>query len=206
MHPRRAVTNQAFGVAVVALILVAAVGYGLYLTRPPMTETMTETTTQPMTETTTNTMTQTMTVTVTNAMTETTTQTTTSVSTGEALSFAAQSGQMIGNALLLIQPAGMNGGYALSIYAPGLEPSMGTGSNYIVEGAQTSGSMALVPVTGNVTTSEFEAGSNGVGQFFALLSQNPYSSFESIQIFYLPGMSMSNATLVATASLSMMSQ
>lgn len=201
MHSRRAVTNQAFGASVFVLILIAAVGYGLYLTKPPMAETMTETVTQPMTET----MSQTMTETMTHAMTEVTTQTSTSVSTQEAIPFAARSGQMIGSALLLIEPAGMNGEYALSVYAPGLEPTMGTGNDYLVEGTQTSGSMASVPVTGNATTSEFEAGSNGVGQFFALLNQNPYSSFENVQIYYLSGMNMSNATLVATASLSMMS-
>jgi hypothetical protein len=69
----------------------------------------------------------------------------------------------------------------------------------------TSGSMAVVPIGPNATASEFETSSNGVGNFFILLSQNPYSAFENVQIVYLPGMQMTNATVVATATLTMMS-
>lgn len=197
MNSRRAITNQAFAGTVIALIVIAAVGFTLYLTRQPMTETMTSTVTDSMTEQ--------MTSTATLTMTESMTHTSTAVMTQEAITFTPQKGQMVGEALLLVQPTGMTGEYALSVYAPGLEPTVGTGNDYIIEGTQASGSMASVPVTGNVTSSEFEVGSNGVGQFFAILSQNPYTSFENVQIFYLSGMQMSNAALVATATLGSMS-
>lgn len=177
----------------VVLLLIAVVGFGLYLTKPPVTETMTER------------MTQSVTQTVTNTMTETTTQTATATLNQEAIPFTLQQGQMIGNVWVLIQPTGMTGQYALAVYAAGPEPTTWTGSDCIVEGTQTGGSMASVPVTGNATTSEFEVGSNGIGQIFALLNQNPYTSFESIRIFRLSGMQMTNATLVGVASLGMMS-
>lgn len=122
----------------------------------------------------------------------------------DAIPFTPQPGQMMHGAWLLIAPTG-NGQYALSVYVSGLEPSMGTGNDYVIDGPQMTGSMAAVPVTGNLTSSEFEVGSDGVGYFFALLNQNPYTTFESIQIFFLPGMQMSNAMLVATASFSMSS-
>lgn len=197
------VSSAVFASAVIVLIVVAASGFGLYATKPQVVSTTTVTSTNEMTNTMTETMTNTMTETMTTTMTGNMTQTSTSAMTHEAIAFTPRQGQMIGNAWLLVEPAGMNGQYALSIYAPGLEQTMGTGNVYLVEAAQASGSMASVPVTGNVTTSEFEVGSNGVGQFFALLSQNPYTTFENVQIFYLAGMQMSNATLVATAALGM---
>jgi hypothetical protein len=150
----------------------------------------------------------TQTETMTEEMTMTQEMTVAASATGmmeqEAIPFIAQPGQMVHNGWLLIAPLS-NGQYALSVYVAGLEPSMGTGSNYIVEGPQMTGPMASVPVTGNATSSEFEVGSGGVGYFFTILDQNPYTTFESIQVFYLPGMQMSNAMLIATANFSMTS-
>jgi hypothetical protein len=110
---------------------------------------------------------------------------------------------MFHNGWLLVAPAGMDQ-YALSVHAEGLESTQGMGDVYIVEGAQSSGSMASVPIGGqNATLSEFEVGPNGVGNFFIILDQNPFSSYESVSIVFLPGMQMANATVVATASLVM---
>lgn len=176
MHTKRnGLSTTAFATSVIVLIVVAAAGFGLYATKPQFTNTVTSTTTR----------------TATNTVTE------------EAIPFTPQKGQIIGNAWLLIEPPGTRGQFALSIYVPGLETTTGTRNVYIVEGTQMGGPMTSVPVTGNATTSEFEVGSDRVGQFFVLLNQNPFATFDNIQIFYLPGMRMSNATLVATASLRM---
>jgi hypothetical protein len=184
MNSRRGVSNQVFAATVIVLVLIAAVGFTLYLIRPPMIETITETMTHSVTET----------------MNESTSQ---SMSGLTALPFAPATGQMIHNAWLLVGTT-ESGQYALSIYAQGLDTSIGTGSDYIVEGVQSSGSMAVVPIGANATVSEFDVGSNGVGSYFTLLNQNPSTSFESIEIAYLPGMEMTNATVVATVSLSML--
>lgn len=189
MQARRAVTNQAFAATVVALVLIAAIGFTLYLTKPTvmesMTETMTETVTQPVTTTMTETMSQ-------------------SASGASAIPFTPATGQMLHNAWLLVGKT-ESGQYAISIYAQGLDTTEGTGNDYIIEGAQSSGSMLVVPIGPNATASEFEVGSNGVGLYFTLLNQNPVTNFENIEIVFLPGMQMNNATVVATASLSMMS-
>jgi hypothetical protein len=120
----------------------------------------------------------------------------------DAIKFTPATGQMFHSGWLLIEPTG-TGQYAVSVHAEGLENTQITRSDYIVEGAQSSGAMAVVPVGPNATASEFGTSSVGVGNFFIVLGQNPFTTFENFQIVYLPGMSMTNATVVATASLIM---
>jgi hypothetical protein len=177
MMQQKGVPTQTFAAVVVVLVVIAAIGFGLYLTKPTATETMTETTTS------------------------TTTQ---SGNATSAFQFTPAKGQMLHSAWVVVGRT-ESGQYTLAVYAQGLDTTQGTGNDYIVEGAQSSGSMAVVPVGANATASEFDVGSNGVGSYFTLLSQNPLTSFENIQIVFLPGMHMTNATVVATASLTMMS-
>ncbi|GEM_PF-2279947 len=181
MKVRTGVSTTVFAGTSVVLLIIAGIGFGLYLANSSSTHT----TTDNMTETSTSTM------------TETTNGT-------DAIQFTPATGAMIHSAWLLIEPAGMDE-YAVSVHAEGLESTQSAGSDYIIEGAQSSGSMAVVPIGPNATASEFETSSTGVGNFFVLLGQNPFSSFENVQIVYLPGMQMTNATVVATASLSMTS-
>jgi len=171
--------------AVVVVVLVVAAAGGLVLGAKPA---------------------QTVTITSTASMSESSMTTTASesgnMSTGtQAIAFTAAQGQMFGSGWLLVASIG-GGDYAVSVHATGLESaSMG---NYIVEAAQNSGQMATVPIAGtNDTLSEFEADSTGTGNYFTTLMENPSSTFESISIVYLPSMEMQNATVVATASLSM---
>jgi hypothetical protein len=118
-----------------------------------------------------------------------------------AIAFVPAHGQMFGSGWLIVASLG-NGDYAVTLHATGLESSS-TG-NYIVEVAQNSGQMATVPIAGtNATLSEFDADSSGYGQFFTVLMENPHSAYESVSIVYLPGMEMQNATVVATAALTM---
>ena len=183
MRKRSGVSTALFvGTSVVLLILVG-IGFGLYFTNSPTTQTMTENMTS----------------------TETMTQTAVASTNGtDAIQFTPASGQMIHSAWLLIEPAG-SGDFAVSVYAQGLESTQGTGNAYIVEAQESSGSMSVVPLGPNATASEFETTSQGVGSYFTVLMQDPYTSFENVQIVYLPGMQMSNAVVVATASLTMMS-
>jgi hypothetical protein len=157
-------------------LIIAAIGFSLYLTAPGSTHTTTVN------------------------MTETMTTGTSGNMTGNAIQFTPRTGQMIHTAWLLIESAGP-GDYAVSIHAEGLENTQQTGSDYIIEAQESSGSMAVVPIGPNATASEFGTTSAGVGDFFVFLMQNPFTSFENIQIVYLPGMQMTNATVVATASL-----
>ena len=184
MKSRSGVSNTVFAGTTIVLLILAGLGFSLYFTNSPAVHTTTVN------------MTETMTNTSTSVMTETSNGT-------SAIAFTPAKGQMIHTAWLLIEPSGM-GHYALAIHAEGLESTQSMGSDYIVEGAQSSGSMAVVPIGPNATASEFETTSGGVGNFFIILGQNPYTSFENIQIVYLPGMQMTNATVVATASLTMM--
>jgi hypothetical protein len=184
MKSRAGASNAVFAGTVVVLLILAGIGFALYLSNSPSIQTTTDN------------VTETMTHVSTTVMTETANGT-------DAVEFTPTTGQMIHSAWLLIEPAGMNQ-YALAIHAEGLENTQSMGSDYIVEGAQSSGSMSVVPVGPNATASEFGTSNNGAGDFFILLSQNPYSTFENIQIVYLPGMQMTNATVVATASLTMM--
>ena len=135
------------------------------------------------------------------AMTETMTNTMTEMMTAgsSAVSFVPAHGAMIGAAYLVTAPLG-NGSYALAIYANDLEsPAMG---DYIVEAAQNSGQMATAPIAGgNVTLSEFDADGRGNGQFFIILHGNPAASYESVSLYFVPGMEMQSATEVATAPL-----
>ena len=193
MNTRGGVSNAVFAGTTVVLLIIAAIGYRLYLTSAGSGHTSTEL------------MTETMGQTSTEVMTETMVQTSTVSSTPmEAVQFAPAVGQMVHSAWLLIQPTG-SGEYALYVYAQGLESTQGTGNVYIVEGAQSSGAMSVIPVGPNATASEFETTAGGVGSYFVVLMQDPYTTFENIQIVYLPGMQMSNATVVATATLTMMS-
>jgi hypothetical protein len=107
-------------------------------------------------------------------------------------------GQMIHSAWVFLSPLG-GGDYAVSLHAEGLEsPSSGS---YIVEGVTRGTAMNMVPISGNATTSEFEAGQNGVGTYWTTVMQNPNSAYESIDLVYLPGMSMTDATVVASVQL-----
>jgi hypothetical protein len=175
MDLRRGVSTPVFAGTVVVLVVIAAVGFGLYLTKSASANPMTET------------------------ATETTTATSGATSVTQASQFEAMSGQMFHTGWLLIQatPSGM---YALSIHVEGLETTAGTGNVYIVEAEQSTGAMSVVPIGPNATASEFEVGSDGVGNFFLLLSQNPGMSFESVEVVFLQGMQMSGASVVATAS------
>ncbi|HXY56354.1 MAG TPA: hypothetical protein VEH01_01955 [Nitrososphaerales archaeon] len=180
MKTRIGVSNAAFAGTVVVLVILAGIGFSLYFTSSSGS-------------TTTNNMTETMIHTV-----------TTSSNVTDALQFTAASGQMVHSAWLLIEPTG-SGDYAVSVYAQGLESTGGTGNTYIVEATQSSGSMSVVPIGANETASEFGTTTQGVGSYLTVLMQNPFSSFENVQIVYLPGMQMANATVVATATLSMAS-
>jgi hypothetical protein len=178
---RRAVTTRVFGVTVGILLIIAAIAFVLYGTRSTMQETSTVTITDTMTRS----------ASPSGSMNET--------AAPAAIAFAPAHGQMFGGGWLIVAALG-NADYALTLHATGLEP--GSMGDYIVEAAQNSGQMATVPVAGtNATLSEFEADSSGNGQFFTVLMENPNSTYESVSIVYLPGMEMTNATVVATATL-----
>jgi hypothetical protein len=184
MKVRVGISNAVFAGTAIVLLIFAGTGFALYFTNSPATQTTTEN------------MTETMTHTSTAVMTET-------ANGADAIEFAPATGQMIHDAWLLIEPSGMDR-YALAIHAEGLESAQSTSSDCIVEGTQ-SGSMSVVPIGPNATASEFGTTSAGVGNYFILLNQNPYAAFENIQIVYLPDMQMANATVVATAALTMTS-
>lgn len=115
-----------------------------------------------------------------------------------ALPLSLQSGQMIHSGWVFISPVG-SGDYAVSLHVEGLEPSaMGS---YIVEGVVRGSTMNMVPLGANATASEFEAGANGMGSYWASLMENPSSTYEGIDLLYLPGMNMTQATLVASVQL-----
>ncbi|MGI0091401.1 MAG: hypothetical protein ACREBS_06800 [Nitrososphaerales archaeon] len=114
---------------------------------------------------------------------------------------------MISSAWLLTAPEGM-GEYVVSIHAEGLESN----GDYIVEGTLNSGSMHVVPISSesmnmNATSaSEFQADRNGTATYWITINTSPITTFESIELVYLPGMSMQNATVVATVNFSGMMQ
>jgi len=120
--------------------------------------------------------------------------------------FKPQPGVMITSAWLIVASVGMDE-YAVVVHAEGLEPN----GDYIVEGPLTTGTMQTVPISSqsmemNTTSaSEFTANSQGTGLFWILLNSNPSQTFEAIQLYYLPGMSMHNATLIASVMFPMMS-
>jgi hypothetical protein len=202
---KRAVSNVIFTAAVVILVAAAGVGFGLYAMAVGgggggSSSTTTSTSMQP------HTVTEMVTTTTTNEMTVMMTNETSSPSnqSAGALMFSPKSGAMISNAWLVSSEIGMHE-YAVVVHAEGLE-SNGT---YIVEGALASGSMQVVPVSSesmsmNTTSaSEFQASAKGTGLFWIVVDSNPASTFENLELVYLPGMSMSNATVVATAMFGM---
>jgi hypothetical protein len=119
-------------------------------------------------------------------------------SSTQVIALQPQSGQMIHDGWVIIASIG-GGDYVVSLYAQGLESSS-TGA-YIVEGVQLAGSMNMAPIGPNATASEFEAASDGSGSYWTVLMQNPTSSFEAIDLVFLPGMNMSQAAVVGTAQL-----
>lgn len=115
-----------------------------------------------------------------------------------SLPLKPQAGQMIHGGWVFLAPVAA-GDYAVSVHAEGLEPP--SSGAYIVEVVQRGGNMNMVPIGPNATSSEFEANSAGVGNYWIVLMQNPRSGFEAIDILFLPGMQMTNATLVASVKL-----
>jgi hypothetical protein len=109
-----------------------------------------------------------------------------------------QSGMMIHDAWLFVAPVGQ-GDYAIIVRATGLD--MSSDGAFIVEGVSKTGSMDTLPISGNATTSEFHSDGMGDGVYFTILMANPHTTFESIKLLFLPGMSMTNAELLATANL-----
>jgi hypothetical protein len=126
------------------------------------------------------------------------TQANQSANTSKALALAPHPGAMIHTGWVVITAVG-NGDYAVSVHAEGLEPPSSGG--YIVEGAQRTTAMNVVPIGANATASEFDAGTDGVGNYWTVIMENPTTSFESIELLYLPGMNMAQASLVASVSL-----
>ena len=193
------ITNAVFGAVVAVLVIVAALGYGLYGTAASKTVTSTNTVT------TMNVSTEMVTTEMSHSSSSMNNENTTSPSA--AYMFTAKSGAMVSQAWLLVLPTGMmHDEYAISIHAEGLE-SNGT---YIVEGALSSGGMNVVPISSqsmnmNMTGgSEFQAEENGTGNYWVVLDSNPATTFENVQILFLPGMDMQNAMPVASVNLSMM--
>ncbi len=107
-------------------------------------------------------------------------------------------GAMIHTGWLILTAVG-SGDYAVVVHAEGLEPPSSGG--YIVEAAQRTTAMNVVPIAANATASEFDAGTDGVGNYWTVIMENPTTSFESIELLYLPGMNMAQASLVASVSL-----
>ena len=116
----------------------------------------------------------------------------------KALPLNPHPGAMIHTGWVVIAPVG-SGDYAIAVHAEGLEPPSSGG--YIVEGAQRTTAMNVVPIGANASASEFDAGTDGVGNYWTVIMQNPTTSFESIELLYLPGMNMTQATLVASVTL-----
>lgn len=189
MKRRSGVTNTLFAVTVVVLVVVAVVGYGLYAANASKQSQMEQNT-----------------GTSDSAMTETLTSTETMNQT-YAYPLTPQSGAMVDNAWLLVVPLGMHQ-YAVSVHAEGLE----TNGTYILEGTMASGNMQTVPIStesmtmNDTAASEFQSNSNGTGLYWIILSSDPMTTFESIQLYFIQGGMMENASLIATADLTMMSQ
>ena len=184
-YPRSGISNTIFAGTVAVLVVVAIAGFGLYavaLTHTSSTTEMMTTSTESMT---------------TSAMANAT----------NSYAFTPHSGAMVNNAWLLVGEVGMHE-YAISVHAEGLE-SNGT---YILEGALTSGSMQTVPISSQSMTmnetgaSEFQTNLNGTGTYWIVLDSNPVSTFENIQLFYIPQGMMQDASLVATVSFTMMNE
>ena len=178
----KAVSNVVFVVSVAALVVLSAAGFVLYSLQASHTAN------------------------VSTMRTLTSTETVDENISSAAYMFAASSGSMISNAWLITAPLGMHE-YAVSVKAEGLEPN----GTYIVEGMLVSGSMQTLPLstdskTMNTTSAaEFQSNMNGTGLFWIVLTTSPAITFEQVELVYLPGMSMQNATTVATVSFQMIS-
>jgi len=166
------VSNAPWIVSIILLLIVTGAGFGLYLTKPSAVSNATE------------------------VMTETTPE--------SAKLFTPKANVMMAEGIhsgyLIVVPVG-GGNWAIGIHAEGLEPTVGTGNIYLVEAQQKSGAMGIAPINAqNATASEFSVGSGGIGQYFTTLNQGPRATFESVQVVFLGGMEMSNATVIATAT------
>jgi hypothetical protein len=205
-HNSSAISNLIFATAIVVLVVVACVGFGLYevTLNGSVTSQHTVTVTALSTQVTTTTENSMMV-----ASSEETAMISSSTMMGEnsssnssgAFMFSPISGTMISNAWLITSQAGMNE-FAVAIHTEGLEPNR----TYIIEGTLATGSMNVVPISSlsmsmnTISGSEFQADRNGAGTYWIVLDSNPIVAFENVQILYLPGMSMSNATEVASLS------
>lgn len=202
LKSRSAVANVIFAAAVVILIVLVAIGFGLYGMAAAgskiLTSTNTVTVTSPiMTETT-----------MMTAGGENNMSSSSSSNNGATfvMMFTPKSGTMISQALFLSAPTGTMGEYALSIHAEGLEPN----GTYLVEATPIQGGMVAGPISAHSTTmnttqaSEFQANGNGTGNYWIVLDANPLATFESVQLAFLPGMSMENASVVASLSFASM--
>lgn len=181
MNSSKAISNVIFVASVAVLIMLSATGFGLYGLSSSLTHSN-------------------------DVMSTVTTAVVIENASQSVYMFTATSGSMVSNAWLINAPLSMNE-HAVSIKAEGLEPS----SEYIVEATLNSGSMQTVPIstesmTMNTTSaSDFLSDANGTGLFWIVLAANPAITFEQVEIVYLPGMSMQNATTVATVSFQMTS-
>ncbi len=113
--------------------------------------------------------------------------------------FASEKDRMIHDAWLFIAPVGQDK-WAVIIRAEGLDYS--PDGIYLVEGVTRTEPMQMFPIGPTEAASEFHADQNGVGVFWVVVDKDPRIIFEKIVILFLPGMSMQNAVLVATAKLS----
>lgn len=189
---RSAVSNVIFAISLVVLIVIAVSGFGLYATSLSHSgDTFSpSTSTEMMNHSSTS-----------SEMMMTNSSSSEMSSTSDSYEFTPESGAMISNAWLLTAPIGM-GEYALSIHAEGLEAN----GTYFVEGPLSNGAMQVVPVSSesmgmnSTSASEFQANSNGTGLFWIVLGHSPSVTFEQLELAYLPGMSMQNATIVASVS------
>jgi hypothetical protein len=203
-HNSSAISNLIFATAIVVLVVVAGVGFGLYevtlngSVTSQHTVTVTALSTQVMTTTENSMMVASSDETV---MSSSSTMMGENSSSSGAFMFSPASGAMISDAWLITSQAGMDE-FVVAIHAEGLE-SNGT---YIVEGTLATGSMNVVPISSlsmsmNTTSgSEFQADRNGAGTYWIVLDSYPIVAFENVKILYLPGMSMSNATEIASLS------
>ncbi len=114
------------------------------------------------------------------------------------VAFKGETGQMIHDAWLLVSSLG-NGKYVIAVHAEGLDHPSAQGA-YLVEGV-TRTAIQMLPVGVNASASEFEAGTNGIGEYSVIVNVNPNTTFEKVELLFLPGMSMEQAVLVATATI-----
>jgi hypothetical protein len=199
---KSAVTNAIFGAAVAVLVVVAAVGFGLYGTSVGKTTTEISTSI----------------VTTTSVTTQTTEMMVNRSASGSrfmengtfpnmamgtvALRFTPESGAMISSAFLISIPFGANQ-TAVLFQAQGLEPN----GTYLLEGSLSGNSASSVPITmesmrmNSTSDTYFLANANGTGLFWTNLGVSIATTFTQIDLVYLPGMSLQNATIVATANI-----